>query len=452
MDQYSKAIIKIVYGNSLNFYEVLGVERNATNGQIEKAYARISNLLDHRDVAKSSEENAFSMSKNISILRREAIDAAYNTLRNPLMRSRHDAQLKQGLDVVRNDGTTQKSLKANIIESEAADSIFEDGHSVFDFDDDPRENDELSKGALKEQTNHIEKSGASQKRSGKFKWLGSIMKAKKKSINSIDRTPVGEYEEVTSAVVAETKDEKNSLNESLAVGLDLSTQEVMPKTTVGDKSLGGFHYEQAIISEPNVVTPLNSELVRRAAGENTIHAVEGQYNIVTTNPPETYVFEALDDEDTNHISTNSHLSGLASFFLDKSFDHSFKYIIFKNRENLSLGRCGHIKSKQKHQIGISNKNTEIHRWNMSYVDESISSESGTKFSDNYSDDDSSVSTLGSITQNEWCFSYPDAKDACEQMISSVAELPSIIGEMCGLSGDGQSRVKHSRRHRHRSSR
>lgn len=171
MDQYSKTLIKVVYGNSVDLYEVLGLQRNATGEEIKKAYQRECKLLDARtnDVVESSKDKASTVSTNISILRREAIDEAYNTLRDPSMRSRYDALLEHGIGAVLDDVTTQKSSQSYVIDTEADDSIFEDGHSVFDFEGDPNKNDVSSKDVLKEKCDQTETSTACQRRSGKFK-------------------------------------------------------------------------------------------------------------------------------------------------------------------------------------------------------------------------------------------------------------------------------------------
>mmetsp|Transcript_20637 Transcript_20637/g.42966 ORF Transcript_20637/g.42966 Transcript_20637/m.42966 type:complete len:420 (+) Transcript_20637:310-1569(+) len=393
-------------------------------------------------IAEPSGDNASTVSKNISTCREVAIDAAYNTLRDPSMRSMYDAQLKQGIDAVPNDETTQKSSQANIIDTEADDYILEDGNSVFDFEDDPNENDVSSEDVAKVRKHQIEISSACQRRSGS---------------KSIESVPAKHDDKSTSAVATKTNEDKISLDEYPAGGVVISAKKLMTERMVEDKSRTVVRFEEAVWSDRNVVTPLNSELVRRAAVENTKHSVETEKNIVNTDVPnflpksKAYVF-ALDDDDSNHISTTSHLSGLASSVLDKSFNYSFKYIIFKNRENPSVGRCGHVQSKRRYERIMPKKNYEIHRSNVPYLDESVSSESDTKFSDYYSDDDSSVSTLGTITQSDWCFTISDAKDACDQMISSVAELPKIIGEICGFNRAGRSRDRQSRRHRRRSSR
>lgn len=269
----------------------------------------------------------------------------------------------------------------------------------------------------------------------------------KKGSKSIESVPAKDDGKPTTAVTTETNKDETYMDEYPTGGVVMSAKKLTTESMVEVKSRAVIRFEEAATNEPNAV-------------ENTLHVVETEKNVFNTDAPnflpksKAYFFGALDDDDSNHKSTTSHLSGLASSVLDKSFDYSFKYVTFKNTENPIVGQCGHVQSKRRYERVKPKKNFEIHRNSMPFLDESVSSESGTKFSDYYSDDDSSVSTLGTITQSEWCFTYADAKDACDQMISSVAELPSIIGEICGFNGEGRSRARQSRRrrHRHRSSR
>lgn len=406
MDSDSRGVVNIVHGNNATLYDVLKVSRNATGKEIEEAYSR-QLALQNGLINVSSKTSMSKVSKNFLLLRKDALDIAYNTLRDSEKKANYEIQRAKGFDAVPiapNAKVIQfvgKDIPGDIrlvnwatyggapyvsCESDQADddfSICTEGNSVFDFDDDAN-NDKQTPAVV------TPTSTSSGKKSHTFNWVNSVkIKVEEKKKKASDG--------LTKVVVTPT-----SAAESLA-----------------KKSL------------PTDVIPTYSSTLNLSS-----EAMSAMLDL---------------DEGSVDISDISHLSGIASSPLEKQIDDFVKYIVFKTRCDPSILRCGNVRRKPRNPTRQNKRDSEkTSTHERRSKEEMIASNRKSSYVDDTSDDnetsidysdDESVSTLASVSPADFCFTCGDAEDACNQMLHSIVDLPSAISELLYDCCPGKSLIK-----------